>query len=85
MANDFEEPLLMEYSARFGMKALDMGFATLEQVLEALSEQVMDNYVNKRHRLLGEIFVEKGWMTLEQTELVLKRLSEDKKRIKTHS
>ena len=85
MANDFEEPLLTDYSARFGMKALDMGFATLEQVLEALSEQVMDNYVNKRHRLLGDIFIEKGWMTLEQTVLVLKRLSEDKKKIKTPS
>ncbi len=80
MEKDFEKPLVPEYSARFGMIVVDMGFATIDQVLEALSEQVMDNFNNKHHRLLGNILLEKGSITPEQMEKVLKIISEQKKK-----
>jgi hypothetical protein len=80
MVNDIENPLITEYSARFGMKALDMGFVTIDQVLEALSAQAMENYTNKRHKLLGTIFVEKGWMTTEQVGKVLESNAEDREK-----
>ncbi len=40
----------------------------------------MENLSNKRHRLIGEIFLEKGWMTPEQIDMVLTELSKIKKR-----
>lgn len=79
MEKDFEKPVVTEYSARFGMVVIDMGFATIDQVLEALSEQVMDNFNNKHHRRLGEILLEKDWITSEQMEKVLEIISEHKK------
>ncbi len=78
MEKDFEKPLVTEYSARFGMIVVDMGFATIDQVLEALSEQVMDNFDNQHHRLLGDILLEKGRITPEQIEKVLEIISEHK-------
>ncbi len=82
MEKDIDQSLVTEYSARFGMVVIDMGFATIDQVLEALSEQVMDNFNNQHHRRLGEILLEKGWITSEQMEKVLEIISEHKKSAK---
>jgi len=79
MVNKIETPSLTQFSARFGMKALDMGFVTIDQVLEALTEQTMENYINKHHRPLGRIFLEKGWMTLDEVNIVLKSLKTKRK------
>ncbi len=79
MGNDIDREKSIECSARFGVVAVNMGFVTIEQVIEALTEQVMDNFSNKSHRLIGEIFSNKGWMTHEQIEAVLDKLSKDEK------
>jgi len=63
-----------KYDVRFGVIAVSLGFVTIEQVVEALTEQVKDNFTKKCHKILGEIFFEKGWMTSEQIELVLSNL-----------
>ena len=42
--------------------------------LQALSEQVEDDLSDRQHRLIGSIFLEKGWMNPEQIEIVLNEL-----------
>ncbi|MCK5426241.1 MAG: hypothetical protein KAJ34_00985 [Thermodesulfovibrionia bacterium] len=59
------------YCRRFGKIAADMGFVTAEQVKEALTEQFNDDTSDKRHRLIGEIMLMKGWMNTKQIDEVL--------------
>jgi hypothetical protein len=61
---------------RFGTIAIDMGFITPDQLVEALTIQVRDNILNKAHRKIGEILVEQGWMTEEQQGEVLKTMNQ---------
>jgi hypothetical protein len=63
--------VLRRYCPHFGQIVVDMGFVTEEQVREALSEQAEDDFSNRRHRLIGEIFFEKGWITIEQMTIIL--------------
>jgi hypothetical protein len=56
---------------RFGSVAYLLGYVTLEQIQQALAEQVEDNVVGRKHRVLGVILREKGWITEEQEEAIL--------------
>jgi hypothetical protein len=56
----------MERAKFFGEVSIDKGFATREQVLEALKEQYRLRCVEKRHLFLGEVMVHLGMITLEQ-------------------
>jgi hypothetical protein len=57
----------MENRAKFfGEVAIEKGFATREQVLEALKEQYRLRCVEKRHLFLGEVMVHMAMITLEQ-------------------
>ena len=76
MGNEINKELSKKYCPRFGQIAVSLGFITMEQLKEAFVEQVEENLSNGRHRLLGEIFLEKGWMTPEQSEVVLNRILE---------
>ena len=80
MGNDIDNGISSKYNARFGVVAVNIGFVTIEQVIEALTEQVMDNFSDRSHRLIGEIFLEKGWMTPEQIDMVLTELSKIQKK-----
>ncbi len=73
MENDFIEKLTATF-ARFGKIAVDMGFITVEQLKEAMVEQVEDNLANKHHRPIGKILLESGWITEEQIDIVLNEL-----------
>jgi hypothetical protein len=59
------------YCPRFGEIAVERGFITAEQLKHALSEQVDNHFAHKTNRLLGEVLFHKGWMTIEQIEIVL--------------
>ncbi|MGB5617100.1 MAG: hypothetical protein WBM78_09690 [Desulfobacterales bacterium] len=61
---------------RFGTIAIDMGFITQGQLVEALTIQVRDNILNKPHRKIGDILVDQGWMTKDQQREVLKTMSQ---------
>lgn len=65
--------------ARFGKTAFKQGYITINQLKEALCEQVEDDLADIPHRLLGEIMIGKKWMTLEQIENVLTEMSKIKK------
>lgn len=57
----------MEQRAKFfGEVAIEKGFASREQVLEALKEQYRLRCIEKRHLFLGEVMVHLGMITLEQ-------------------
>jgi hypothetical protein len=63
-----------EFCERFGAVAVHKGFATLEQVKSAIAEQIEDDVQGREHRLIGSILFERGWITEEQIEQVLREL-----------
>lgn len=74
MENDVNKELSEKYCPRFAQIAVEKGFVTSEQAKKALSEQMDDNLLNKPHRLIGKIFMDKGWLTPLQVEMVLNDL-----------
>ena len=74
MGNDVNKELSEKYCPRFAQVAVEKGFVTSEQAKKALSEQMDDNLSNKPHRLIGKIFLDKGWLTPLQIETVLNDL-----------
>ncbi len=59
------------YCPRFGEIAVELGFITVKQLKEALAEQVDNHFSYKPYRLLGEILLDKDWMTVKQIEIVV--------------
>jgi hypothetical protein len=77
MINEFEKELSKRICPRFGGIAVHMGFITEVQLKQALSAQIDDHISHKRHRLIGQILFEKGWMKVEQIDMVLIELSKE--------
>ena len=61
---------------RFGSIAVDKGFITAAQLIEALTLQATENVEQGKHTLLGEILVQKGYMTSEQVDKVLDTMNQ---------
>jgi hypothetical protein len=59
---------------RFGTIAVKNNFISKDQLKEAIIEQLEDDLGGKEHRLIGAILFEKGFMTWEQVDRVLKEL-----------
>jgi hypothetical protein len=59
-----------------------LGFITLEQLKEAINEQIDDDLANRPHRFLGEILFAKEWITREQIDIILDELYKEEMRIK---
>ena len=57
---------------RFGIVAIENGFIETEQLLKAMEIQVFEGLEGAQHRLIGEILMEKGYITLDKIEEVLK-------------
>ena len=77
MGKDHEKinPVVEFY--RFGSIAYLRRYVTVEQIQQALAEQVDDNISGKPHRRLGTIFREKGWITEEQETSILDEMGWD--------
>ncbi len=60
---------------RFGFMAVKKGFATPEQVSKALELQFDENVAVKKHRLIGEILLDMGFMETPQVNQVLEDMS----------
>ncbi|MDH4163569.1 MAG: hypothetical protein OEW15_12900 [Nitrospirota bacterium] len=56
---------------RFGCVAVRRGFVTIDQLKQALAEQVDGNILDRGHRLVGSILFEKGWISEQERERVL--------------
>ena len=56
---------------RFGIVALEKGFITSRQLGKAVNTQLSDDLERGEHRLIGEILLDMGFMTVSQVEEVL--------------
>jgi hypothetical protein len=63
---------------RFGKVAIDKGFITMAQMLNAIEIQVKENIAFGTHRKIGMILMEDGHITLDQIDEVLEVLGERK-------
>jgi hypothetical protein len=59
---------------RFGAVAIDKGFITLENFIEAMKIQILENLQGLDHRLIGQILWEEGYIKTEQINEVLKSM-----------
>lgn len=59
---------------RFGAVAIDKGFITLENLIEAMKIQILENLQGNDHRLIGQILWEEGYIKTEQINEVLKSM-----------
>ncbi|UCD30846.1 MAG: hypothetical protein JSW04_15995 [Desulfobacterales bacterium] len=59
---------------RFGIVAIESGFITPEQLIEAMQIQVYEDIEGTKHRLIGEILREKGYITEVQIDDVIKSM-----------
>ncbi|MFH1350759.1 MAG: hypothetical protein ABII26_07445 [Pseudomonadota bacterium] len=62
------------FEKRFGMIAMGKGFITLGELFAALKVQVNEEIEEGRHRLIGEIMLEQGFITSEQIQEVVKSI-----------
>jgi hypothetical protein len=59
---------------RFGVVAIQKGFVTLGQVVDAFRIQIEEEFYKDKHRHLGEILLEQGLINQSQIGEVLKSL-----------
>ena len=59
------------YEKQFGIIAIEKGFITAENLIETLKMQVEEEIKNKTHRLIGEILLDKEYITPGQIQEVL--------------
>ncbi|NOZ11715.1 MAG: hypothetical protein GXP09_11820 [Gammaproteobacteria bacterium] len=59
------------YEKRFGVTAVEMGYITPDQLVEALRTQIQEDLNNGKHRLLGQILREQKLMSPDDVETVL--------------
>ena len=65
-----------EPEKRFGLIAIEKGYITPDDLIEALRTQVKDDIGQGKHQRIGEILVSKGKMTDAQVEDVPEALSQ---------
>jgi hypothetical protein len=59
---------------RFGTIAIEKGFIALDHLMEALEIQVIEDLEGIKSRLIGQILLEKGYITNIQINKVLKSM-----------
>lgn len=78
---EYVKSISKKYCPRFGMVAIEMGFITEQQLIEALGRQVYEEFLGFGHRLVGTILFDQGWMSSEEIDRVatelLKRMREE--------
>ena len=59
------------YEKQFGIIAIEKGFITPDNLIETLKIQVEEEINYKTHRLIGEILLDRGYITPAQIQDVL--------------
>ena len=59
------------YEKQFGIIAIEKGFITADNLIETLKIQVEEEIKYKTHRLIGEILLDRGYITPAQIQDVL--------------
>ena len=63
-----------KYEKRFGVVALEKGYITADELVNALTIQVQEDIEMGYHRLIGKIFLDQGIMSGKQVSGLLKEL-----------
>ena len=63
-----------EYKKGFGTMAIDLGYITKEQLIEAMEIQIKENLETRNHRHIGTILKDLGHMDLRKIEKILKEM-----------
>ena len=56
---------------RFGTIAVEKGYVTIGQLMDALDVQVREDLSGIKHRLIGKILYDLGFLTIDQIQRVL--------------
>jgi hypothetical protein len=59
------------FEKQFGIVAVEKGYITADNLIEALKTQVEEEIKDKNHRLIGEILMEKDYITANEIDDVL--------------
>ena len=59
---------------RFGIIAVKMGLITVTQLHEAMKIQLIEDLHGMEHRLIGQILLERAYITSAQTREVLRQM-----------
>ncbi|MFH1487338.1 MAG: hypothetical protein ABII06_00375 [Pseudomonadota bacterium] len=59
---------------RFGMLAVQKGFVSSGQIVDALELQVKENFSSGKHRLIGEILLDLGFIDGTQLDEIVQIL-----------
>lgn len=71
---DFTQDISRKYCRLYGQLAVEMGFVSDRQLMAAFQRQAEETSRGRRHRLVGQILFDEGWMSSEQIEEVLRAL-----------
>ena len=71
--------VVQDLDRRFGGMAVDRGFITSKQLIDAITIQAKENVEESKHRLIGTILFENGFMSMEQINEVLGLLPDNDK------
>ena len=61
---------------RFGWVAIQKGYVTPQQVVDALVIQAKENFTTGKHTLIGEILLELGLLKRSQIDEILQSLKQ---------
>jgi len=64
---------------RFGTIAVENGFITKEQLIQAFSMQVAEDLEKGEHRLIGRILLDQELMTIQQIDEVIGMFEKNRK------
>lgn len=64
--------MVEEVQTRFGQSAVNKGYITTNELLEALHVQVQENLNANNHRFIGEILVQQGKINVDQVNEILR-------------
>lgn len=74
MKKESEKDASLEWTPRFGNIAVEMGYATSDQIKHAMKDQADDDIQRRPRRPLGRILFERDWMSHSEVEMVLNEL-----------
>ena len=60
-----------EIQKHFGAVAIEKGYITLDQLVEARKTQIREEHTKQRFKRIGEIFLELGYIDETQAEEIL--------------
>ena len=62
---------------RFGTIAVEKGYITIDQLMDALEIQVREDLSGKKHRLIGKILYDQGLLAIDHIQRVLALMGSD--------